>query len=58
MGSREPIDDYSYWLLEVERKLKEVNKLLLENNPQGVITLLQSITHDIGHLASWVGRKM
>lgn len=58
MGARPPIDDYSYWLLEIERKIKEVNKLLLDNNPQGVITLLQSITHDIGHLASWVGRKM
>lgn len=55
--TKPPIDDYCYWLMQIEQKIKEVNKGCLHKEYDGLIDTLSATITDIQELTLWIYKQ-
>lgn len=52
------LDDWSAYLLRVEKNLKEMNDKLLHKDYDGIYELNEAITHDLNNTMVWVFKEL
>mgnify|MGYP003347135111 CR=1 FL=1 len=52
------LDDWSTYLLRVEKNLKDMNDKLLHKNYDGVYELNEAIIHDLNSTMVWIFKEM